>query len=714
MDQLIDRPLRLINVETRHIEPVKWQNYDASNAPRYASLSHTWGPDNTEVSLSEWQNASDNVKARAGYRKIVGVCELAKKEKWGFVWVDTCCIDKSDKEELSRSINTPPVVKFYTRDWKGLGTRATLVNELEGITGIDRAVLDKSTPLSDCSAAQKFSWASRRITTEPADLAYALLGIVGVQMRLNYSEGEGASFRRLQEKVLKKGDLSVLAWSLVEPDRSTHLFARRPSDFYGGGTIVPDQSGYPPEYWSSNIGIKGIFSLCRRRGSHNEHNNTVLALLGCRPRSTRDEVYGLRLSIGRAALTGGNMHLTVEPVEQEELVHGNPSDVALLSRLTTVTRLEASKAEQVHGTIMFDGTLLAQRSNAEASNSRTGVARQNVPPVPASLRSEDEQVDAVNLANGQSPIRTIHAHSPHQQQNMDSETTSLLRNGRTGIAPARSRSSLPAEPTNEDQHTLKKSPRNLWLWGVLSLAIVVIIISAVALLSRPATTQPPDENKNGTRTTASASGTHSATSDSRASETASFSRTSSTISESTAVSASDTHSITSKFTASGTASASSTSSTIALTGSTSTPRSTPSPIQVAEDSGIAVVSAEGSSFYGYYQNSYGDIVEAEFPDASFVAIASADRNRTVVIAESTFLGTPIAATSWTSRSGTVYNLDDMILVTNTTGTESWSEPYGILNTDLAAPEGRVLAAASGTSSTGFNGVRVYYGISIAP
>ena len=62
------------------------------------------------------------------------------------------------------------------------------------------------------------SWASERETTRVKDMAYSLLGILGINLPLLYGEGERA-FIRLQEEVMKHStDLSLLAWLETEPD----------------------------------------------------------------------------------------------------------------------------------------------------------------------------------------------------------------------------------------------------------------------------------------------------------------------------------------------------------------------------------------------------------------------------------------------------------------------------------------------------------------
>ena len=56
------------------------------------------------------------------------------------------------------------------------------------------------------------------------------------------------------------------------------------------------------------------------------------------------------------------------------------------------------------------------------------------------------------------------------------------------------------------------------------------------------------------------------------------------------------------------------------------------------------------------------------------------------------------------------NSVNMLMVTNTTGTQPWSAPYGILSDDeLAMSDSIALAAGSDTSLSGLNGIRVYYG-----
>lgn len=72
--------------------------------PPYAILSHTW--EEEEVSFQDWQGECEKVKKMKGFRKIEYCCQQAVKDGLDWVWVDTCCIDKTSSAELSESINS--------------------------------------------------------------------------------------------------------------------------------------------------------------------------------------------------------------------------------------------------------------------------------------------------------------------------------------------------------------------------------------------------------------------------------------------------------------------------------------------------------------------------------------------------------------------------------------------------------------------------------
>jgi hypothetical protein len=70
--------------------------------PPYAILSHTWGDDDEEVTFKDLMEGVG--KTKAGYRKIQFCAEQALTDRLRHIWVDTCCIDKSNNAELSEAI----------------------------------------------------------------------------------------------------------------------------------------------------------------------------------------------------------------------------------------------------------------------------------------------------------------------------------------------------------------------------------------------------------------------------------------------------------------------------------------------------------------------------------------------------------------------------------------------------------------------------------
>jgi hypothetical protein len=253
----IDR-MRLLNANTREIH-----NFASSDGiDEFAILSHTWGLG--EVTLQEWQSLSTaELALKEGYRKIDYCCKQALQDGYEWVWVDTCCIDKSSSAELSEAINSmfqwykdaaicyahltdvpddtrqdsllgalsesrwftrgwtlqellaSSSIVFYSENWQTLTTKLASVEILSTITGIERAYLEGA-PLEGASTAKRMSWAASRETTRIEDIAYCLLGIFEVNMPLIYGEGKKA-FKRLQEEIMKAypEDHTLFAWGDV-------------------------------------------------------------------------------------------------------------------------------------------------------------------------------------------------------------------------------------------------------------------------------------------------------------------------------------------------------------------------------------------------------------------------------------------------------------------------------------------------------------------
>lgn len=72
--------------------------------PKYAILSHTWGPDNEEVTFQDLVDSTGRKKA--GINKIEFCTARAKHDNLKYFWVDTCYIDKSNQAELSKAVDS--------------------------------------------------------------------------------------------------------------------------------------------------------------------------------------------------------------------------------------------------------------------------------------------------------------------------------------------------------------------------------------------------------------------------------------------------------------------------------------------------------------------------------------------------------------------------------------------------------------------------------
>ena len=79
-------------------------NFEESTAPKYAILSHTW--DVEELSLADLQMPKKRQRRKRGFRKLEFVSEQALKDGLAYVWLDTCCIDKTSSIELSEAVQS--------------------------------------------------------------------------------------------------------------------------------------------------------------------------------------------------------------------------------------------------------------------------------------------------------------------------------------------------------------------------------------------------------------------------------------------------------------------------------------------------------------------------------------------------------------------------------------------------------------------------------
>ncbi|KAG2147395.1 HET domain-containing protein [Suillus bovinus] len=253
---------------------------------KYAILSHRWR--DGEVQFSDI--GQPHARSMPGYSKIEGCRVQAHEDGYRYVWIDTCCINKSSSSELSEAINSmfmwvdlqeliaPNNVIFFSRDWEEIGSKSSFAPSIENITGIVRGVLLTNYP-GEISVATRMFWASRRQTTRVEDRAYSLLGLFGVYMPTIYGEGENA-FVRLQIEIMKSSnDQSIFAWK-SDRRNTSGLLASSPDDFAESRNIVKIPSdSFRSIFSSSTPSIRHQYSVTNR--GLNIHLPVMPAALRC-------------------------------------------------------------------------------------------------------------------------------------------------------------------------------------------------------------------------------------------------------------------------------------------------------------------------------------------------------------------------------------------------------------------------------------------------
>ena len=93
--------MRLLHVDALR-SPIL-TDFRGKPVPPYAILSHRWS--DSEILIEHIRN--ENYKEREeGYQKRKFCAEQAARDGLQYFWIDTCCIDKWDTNELSKAINS--------------------------------------------------------------------------------------------------------------------------------------------------------------------------------------------------------------------------------------------------------------------------------------------------------------------------------------------------------------------------------------------------------------------------------------------------------------------------------------------------------------------------------------------------------------------------------------------------------------------------------
>jgi len=352
-----DTPEYIILSHTWDQDEITLQDWQAVEAfPELEALRAQVGTDT--YSILQERRVHD-IRTKQGYIKLTRLCDTVRNRrpdcKW--VWADTCCIDKTSSAELSETINSmfqwyknssecwvyvsdvsgrgndlnaalegsrwftrgwtlqelmaPCYTYFFTGTWScigGLRDRG-LRDRVSTITGIPESLLRPSNNtigrLLATSVSMRMSWASRRQTSVPEDIAYCLLGLFDVNMPLLYGEGGERAFTRLQEEIIKKStDPTIFAWGYGMPLRAEHtglpfhrLLAPSPDYFTHGASLMkeyfnlqfPEFQPGTDSYWQfANRGLHISLSFhsalhaVDRDSPHSSGPQPYIALLECR------------------------------------------------------------------------------------------------------------------------------------------------------------------------------------------------------------------------------------------------------------------------------------------------------------------------------------------------------------------------------------------------------------------------------------------------
>ena len=254
--QQLCRGMRLLNSRSKQLELSH-----PDHPPPYAVVSHRWGDESEEVLFGDIGDL-DGAQAKGkglGYEKILGSCAQALQDGFNYIWLDTCCIDKSNSTEVNEAINSmykwykesevcyaylhdvidpseftesswftrgwtlqeliaPKLLKFFTKDWKLIGTREELIDHIAERTGISHQVLRSNKIPPEVTISQKMLWAAQRQTAKVEDRAYSLLGIFDINVEGPVYGIDDGAFENLQHRIIEKyNDQTLFAWYHTAP-----------------------------------------------------------------------------------------------------------------------------------------------------------------------------------------------------------------------------------------------------------------------------------------------------------------------------------------------------------------------------------------------------------------------------------------------------------------------------------------------------------------
>lgn len=190
----------------------------------------------------------------------------------------------------------PENMKFYNREWRAFtearndkekrndwvpeGEKNPVWRAILAVTRIPSSRLCFFSP-GAFDVAQRLSWAAGRRTTRIEDMAYALVGIFGIQMPVQYGEGKFA-FQRLTEALLQRvHGHGIFIWT-GPPSRHSaalpasiegYLAAREAED----SVSVPNNFGDPSMMFTHKglqVEVLLVLAQCREAGDDRSKRET--------------------------------------------------------------------------------------------------------------------------------------------------------------------------------------------------------------------------------------------------------------------------------------------------------------------------------------------------------------------------------------------------------------------------------------------------------
>ncbi|KAK4494956.1 hypothetical protein PRZ48_014312 [Zasmidium cellare] len=324
--------MRLLNKKTFEIE-----FFLDDEVPPYIILSHRWSGAETSMHEFAKQRHLSREHWSPGTAKVLTFCEHIRDYEEQYVWVDTCCIDKSSSAELQEAINSmfkwyqaaeecvvymhdvqsftgeledehyeleaqlkrsqwftrgwtlqellaPRKIMFVDCKWKRMGSREDFQDVLHEITRIKPGYYGNLAKIHSAPVAERMSWLSLRKTSRVEDMAYCMLGVFDVNMTMLYGEGPKA-FIRLQKEIIQNiDDESIFVWQpvTVETDEGSCIPVLAPevACFSICRDVIITKSIYlnrDPYRWT----MKGLeFELYEQRRMQFSHE--LLVILNCK------------------------------------------------------------------------------------------------------------------------------------------------------------------------------------------------------------------------------------------------------------------------------------------------------------------------------------------------------------------------------------------------------------------------------------------------